>query len=618
MTLDDVAEIVNLQRAWAVVLANDEADGKLGFGTRRFAEQAHESIPELARELRAGTFAPAPLHAIRIEKDDGDERELHLSAVRDRIVERAIAQLLSPLIDPILSPFSFAFRRGLGVKNALDKLIEARDSGATVCLRSDLSKCFDRLDHGQLIDGLTELSIDPFVVELIKTLIERDVRVNGIGFPVLRGVPQGSPLSPVLCNLFLDRLDRTMAAAGFHMIRFADDLAISCDSQEHAEEALDRLRKVTLAMDLSLNDEKTAIMSFDDGFAFLGEEVSTHYPEAENRLQVPEKRSLFVCRDGVIRIENGQVVVSDDSEELLRVPQTIVGSIVVYGSTGVSAGLRSYALRENVPVTFLSRRGTYLGMLHNGRRPSARLIRQQILATDNEAFVLALVKRIVRGKLANSRALLLRYGNRGESNRAIEAAEALATIREQAADGASVEMVRGSEGAGAAAYWRGFAELIPEGMTFPGRRHRPAPDPVNSALSFGYALLLGEVTGAVIAAGLDPAFGMLHTEQDTRPSLSLDLMEEFRSLIVDTTVLSLFRRDQLNANSFRKDEGAVLLTEKGRRVVIAAFEERMLTVFSHVPSGKKVSYRRALLLQAWQFAASVSTGHATYEAVSWR
>jgi CRISP-associated protein Cas1 len=418
--------------------------------------------------------------------------------------------------------------------------------------------------------------------------------------------------------LYLDQLDRAISASGFELIRYADDLAIPCANAEEASKALERLDNVTKAMDLSLNLEKTAIMSFDDGFAFLGEEISMHYPKPHHERDVPDRRALFVCREGVVRIDNGQVVVSSDEEEFLRVPQTLVGAIAVYGSTGVSAGLRSFALSEDIPITFLSRRGTYLGMLSRGRRPNARLIRQQIRSCDDDSFALALVRRIVRGKLANTRALLLRYGNRTNSSAVIEQAEAILRFREQAVDGESIEILRGLEGAAAAAYWRAFAHLVPSELQFEGRRQRPAPDPVNSALSFGYALLLGEVTGALITAGLDPSFGVLHTEQDTRPSLSLDVMEEFRSVIVDTTVLSLFRHKKLTEQSFRTDDGATLLTDKGRRVLIAAFADRMLTVFGHVPSGKRVSYRRSLLLQSWQMSNSFANGTATYEPISWR
>ena len=620
--LADIASPLNLQRAWMTVFSNDDADGRLAASVERFASKAATELTTLASELVSGSFVPGFLRAVRIG-DPGDERELHLSTVRDRVVERAVAQALTKIFDPLLSPLSFAYRRGLGTADALRALIAARDAGASWVVRSDLRSCFDRIDRDRLLKTIADYVDDHYVLLLISDLLKRSVLSEGTRHETVTGVPQGSPLSPLLCNIYLDHLDRSMAERGWELIRYADDIAIPCVDAGSTESALTDLRNVVKGLDMSLSEEKTSVMSFDEGFVFLGEEVSHRYPAAPEPAPAMKRRSVFVARDGsVIRIADGQLIVSHDDEDLLKVPQTLVGSIAVYGSTSLSSGARNFALREDVPVTFLSRRGRFEGYLSSGRRPSPRMIRAQVATTDDsedgQRFALTLTKRIVRAKLANSRALLLRYGNRSESEAAIDGAKTCAETREVVSDAANIAIARGLEGSGAAAYWKGFASLVPTPFEFKLRRYRPAPDPVNSLLSFGYALLLGEVVGALSTAGLDPSMGYLHADQDNRPSLALDLMEEFRSLIVDTTVLSVLRHKQLTLQSFRNDETAVLLTEEGRRRFLGAFEERMLTVFAHVPSGKRVSYRRALLLQSWQLAGSIGSGQVTYEGVSWR
>lgn len=618
--INKISQPLNLQLAWSSVLSNDEEDGRLAPSVERFAALAHQHLPELGRALLNGSYQPGPFRSVRISDSDGDDRELHLSHVVDRVVERAVAQVLADIIDPLLSPWSFAYRPGMGVREAVRALTDARDSGSTWVVRSDLKSCFDSIDRERLLLDVERVVGDETVVTLVRLLVSRPVRDAGRLFDTSRGVPQGSPLSPLLSNLFLDRLDRGMSERGYIVVRYADDLTVGCESREHAEECLAELRKVCAGMDLALNEEKTAIMSFDEGFAFLGEELSLHYPPTQlEGGEAPKRRSVYVCSDGgLVRIEDGQLIVSKGDADLLEVPQSLVGSLALYGSTSLSSGARSFALRENIPVVFLSRRGTYSGVLTPGRRPTPRLIRAQVRTTDDDFFALAFVKCVIRGKLANARALLLRYGHRSKSDRAIKAAQKCLELREQVVDAQSVDIARGLEGAGAAAYWGGFGSLVSAPFVFEGRRARPSKDPVNSALSFGYAVLLGEVVGALHAAGLDPSFGYLHTDQDNRPSLALDMMEEFRPLIIDTTVLSLLRHNGLNDSSFRYDDGACLLTESGRRRLIAAYEERMLTVFAHVPSGKRVSYRRALLLQAWQASSSISSGNVTYESVSWR
>jgi CRISPR-associated protein Cas1 len=143
---------------------------------------------------------------------------------------------------------------------------------------------------------------------------------------------------------------------------------------------------------------------------------------------------------------------------------------------------------------------------------------------------------------------------------------------------------------------------------------------VNAALSYGYAVLLGEAISALAAAGLDPAAGFLHADDGNRPSLALDLMEEFRPLIVDATVCELFRRGSLARRHGRveADRGGVWLTEKGRRALVSGLEDRLLTIAYHVPSGTKTSYRRAIHLQAAQIASDIEAGDVRYRPVTWR
>jgi CRISP-associated protein Cas1 len=616
--LEEVAQLRNLQIAWSAVLTNDRADGRLAPSIERFADTAHLRLPELSHELLNGKYQPQPLRAFEIDKSDGSQRELHIPRVNDRVVERSIAQVIGPIIDKLLSPWSFAYRRGMGVRDAISALIDQRDNGCHHVVRADLRDCFNRIDRERLVEDLQRTINDQALVQLVIQLLERPVDDSEGRHQTINGIPQGSPLSPLLSNLYLDRLDRAMAERGFAVVRYADDMAIAVQDENEAIECLDTLRRVAHGLELGLNEEKSEVMSFDDGFAFLGEEISTRYPPSTTpAIQEPDRRALYVCRDGgVVRIEQGQLIVSDNDEDLLSVPQSLVGSIAIYGSTSLSSGARAFALRENIPVTFLTRRGAYAGSLVDSRRPSARLLRAQV--NTSEEFGLEFVRSIVGGKIVNSRALLLRYGNRSNQRPALDGAKSCERFHSEIASADSIEILRGYEGAAAAAYWKGFASLVPDPFKFEGRRHRPAPDPVNSALSFGYSLLLAEAVSALVIAGLEPSLGHLHLDDDQRPSLALDLIEEFRALIVDTTVLSLLRHQTLTEASFRTDDGATLLTEAGRRKLIAAFEQRMLTTFAHVPSGRRVSYRRAILLQAWQISSSLRKGKLEYEAVSWR
>lgn len=188
------------------------------------------------------------------------------------MVERALLQVLDPLIDPTLSPWSCAYRRGIGTSNALRMLADARDDGLHYVLRTDVEDCFEQIPRWRVLERLSAAIDDPPTVTLVGELLAR--RLVGRNAPLLpqgRGLHQGSPLSPLLCNLYLDLFDRAILHAGWIPIRFGDDIAIPTRNRREAELALDSVRAALKDLDLSPNLGKTKIVTFDQGVPFLGQ-----------------------------------------------------------------------------------------------------------------------------------------------------------------------------------------------------------------------------------------------------------------------------------------------------------------------------------------------------------
>lgn len=375
-------------------------------------------------------------------------------------------------------------------------------------------------------------------------------------------------------------------------------------------------------MGLTVSEDKTHVAEFTGTVEFLGCELSDRYPpvDAPGEAETPRRRVLYVTEPGAAtRLRQGQVQVFVRDEEVLSVPVRAVGRIVLMGPVGLSAGLRTHALIRDVPVVFLSRHGQWLGRL-DGAEGDVRLRRRQYRFTEDPQAGPPVAAAMVQGKLANQRALLLRYARREAAEQVVDVAEHLDDLRERAGAADRVPSLMGLEGTGTKRYFEALARLLPDGFAFDGRNRRPPRDPVNSALSLGYSLLLDEAVAALATVGLDPHAGILHADVTRRPSLALDLMEEFRPLIVDTVVLNLLRRHRLTPEHFRQspDSDAVLLTKEGRRQYLDGYEERMLQRFTHTPSGRRVSYRRALHLQADQLAAVIQGLLPTYEPVGWR
>lgn len=617
----DVADSARLAAAWAHVYENDALDGELAPSVARVAADPQRALAEISAELRAGSYEPRPLTAVSIPKPNGERRVLHVPAAEDRVVERAFAQVLSPLVDPSLSPSSFAYRPGMGVSAALRRLVALREDGLGWVVRTDFEDCFDRIDRQRLLYQLDEvLAGDAAALELIRRFLFRPVRGR---YPAPgRGVPQGGALSPMLSNLFLDRFDRRLAAAGFPLVRYADDLVLAASSEEEAVAGLEEARRAADTLGMELGEDKTEVVSFQEGFAFLGEDVNARYPPSSGEpLEEPDKRTLYVGHQGAgVRVARGRLVVDRQGSELLSVPSGQLGRLVLFGSVGLTAGTRAWALSNAVDIVLLSRRGAFLGWVQGAGGHTAELRRRQYRLSDDEPFGLDLGRRLLFGKLTNLRTLLLRFLRRSTARDVAEFAEELLRYRAQLATAGTTAELMGVEGIAARRYFEGMAALLPEGCGFRGRQRRPPPDLVNAALGYGYAILLSQAVSACAAAGLDPVAGFLHADHGGRVSLALDLMEEFRPLVVDTVVVELVRRGSLGPEHVRPDaaEKGVRFTEEGRRRLTAAIEDRMLTVTAHVPTGKRVSYRRALFLQANAIARCVRSGAVVYEPMSWR
>lgn len=197
--------------------------------------------------------------------------------------------------------------------------------------------------------------------------------------------------------------------------------------------------------------------------------------------------------------------------------------------------------------------------------------------------------------------------------------ERLRTAHRSALDAASQAELMGCEGAATRDYFAGLARIIGSEWSFTGRQRRPPPDPVNSMLSFGYTLLLNEAVAACLLAGLDPYLGMLHSPHRNRPSLALDLIEEFRPVVIDATVIRLIRTGAVRHEHFTfTAENGCRLDDPGRRTFLDGYERRILTLVHHPAEGRRISWRQALSVQARQVAAVLTGRQPEYRPVVWR
>jgi CRISPR-associated protein Cas1 len=304
------------------------------------------------------------------------------------------------------------------------------------------------------------------------------------------------------------------------------------------------------------------------------------------------------------------LVVTKDGKELTRVPIHAVRQVVVFGNVQVSTQALETLVTNEVPVVYLTGYGRFVAALSPAPAKNVSLREAQFRKFDDPAACLGLAKAVVRAKLTNQRALLMRSLREEDARGSREpAARGLYDLLRGLDRADAVESVLGVEGMGAALYFAEFGRMLRPppgaGFDFAARNRRPPRDPVNALLSFAYALLAKDCFSAACAVGFDPYKGFFHQGKHGKPSLALDLMEEFRPVIADSVVLTLVNNEMLTKSDFVAWRDACHLTEGGRKQFFQAYEARKATVVTHPVYGYKMSYARMLEVQARMLAAFV-------------
>jgi CRISPR-associated protein Cas1 len=273
--------------------------------------------------------------------------------------------------------------------------------------------------------------------------------------------------------------------------------------------------------------------------------------------------------------------------------------VVVLGQGNVTTQALHALMDADVPVHYVDARGRYKGSLTSGRGKGYAVRQLQYAAADDLSACLALAKNFIVGKLLGQRRTLLYYFYKRKLSDLREACSGLERLAKAVLNQKDIEGLRGIEGSGAAGYFSALSGVFQIPWSFSERNRRPPRDPVNALLSFGYTLLLGSVTTAVILAGLDPCVGFIHPEYRGRPSLPLDMMEEFRSPVIDRMVVSSCNQGIFKLEDFeRAENGGIVMNASARKTLLDVYDNRLRTVVKNDSTGERATYETHVRSQA--------------------
>ena len=650
-----------LLMAWQRVHDNAGGPGVDGVTIGQYGGALLANIAALQRAVRGGEYTPLPLRRILLPRPGKAPRLLAVPCVADRLAQSAVARVLTPLLDPEFEDFSYGYRPGRSVPLAVQRILDARDCGLTWVAEADIQSCFDVIPWSAVRQRLRSLLPDASLLPLIDAWLILPLRdPAGRLIARSRGVPQGSPLSPLLANLFLDGLDRTLADGPWRAVRYADDFVLLAAAEADARQGLGLARHWLEEQDMALAPEKTRVVPFSHGFSFLGVHfqggtLHTDKPGAEPWLlpraatitpppaaahaplpptpppnlphavgeetpsapaaapaplppggggwegeppasaaaaqaaaiQPPETpapprlRSLYLTEPGCyLHIDGERFIVGKRDEELAAIPADKLDLVLADTEGAVSFGaLRLLARNDGAFLLTPGSPDTPAGLFApiNGRQVQLRARQFQRL-TDGP-WRLQAARAIVQAKIANSRVVLRRYRRNREQGQD-DPGQFLLRLQAQCPTAPDLDTLRGLEGAAARSYFDALGEMLGPEWGFDSRNRQPPRDPVNAMLSYGYTILFHTVHALILRRGLDPFVGALHSLKDGHAALASDLMEPYRALVVDATVLSLHTRGQLTPVHCA-GEGPGRLPLDARRRLIRELERKL-----NAPAGR--------------------------------
>ncbi|MBX3742540.1 MAG: CRISPR-associated endonuclease Cas1 [Akkermansiaceae bacterium] len=298
------------------------------------------------------------------------------------------------------------------------------------------------------------------------------------------------------------------------------------------------------------------------------------------------------------------LIVLPDGQET-RVPLEETERLLVGSRVYLSSAALTTLMGRDVPVVIISSSGRHLGSFEPPSPPRGATRRLVHLATSDAGFRAVIAGRIIIAKILNGRRALQRLNNRRPASEKSVLAQFKHLARE-AERAASVESLRGIEGAAAARYFPLWARFLPPAFPFVSRSKRPPRNPVNAVLSFISALVHGEILSATLNRGFDPTVGCLHETTDDRHSLVLDLMEPFRPALIEPLTLRLFSLGILSEKHFRPHGHGIYLNDQGRSLLLEQYEDRLSRRFTDPRSGYRTTLRACLHAAPLEFKLSLA------------
>lgn len=324
---------------------------------------------------------------------------------------------------------------------------------------------------------------------------------------------------------------------------------------------------------------------------------------------------LYVTEHGAaLSIDGGYFVVKSKNGLVQKIPMETLESVALFANVTITSPCTKEILQRGISLSYFSPTGAYFGRLESTRHINVFRLKKQVNLSENKEFRLEFTKKILKAKINNQIILLKRYlrTNNVDANKQIKE---MSNAMKNLYNSENVEQCMGYEGLASRNYFQVLSMLVPSEFKFNGRSKRPPKDAFNSLLSLGYTMIMYEIYGELENKGLNPYVGFMHSDRERHPTLASDIMEEWRAVIVDSTVMSLVMGNEISIDNFitSNNEPGIFLDRTAMKIFLNKYDSKLRNGNKYLEYGtSEMSYRKCLWTQVSQLTKAIEENNLDY------
>lgn len=583
-------------------------------------QKYYENNKQIIRqEIENNKYQPENIILKEIINYKGKRRLVSILNIKDKFISKLLLEVLEKYIAPNFSENSFAYQKGKGTTQAILKIKKLVEEGNEIVGKIDIKDYFDTINHEKLLKMMQDVKIERRVIELINKFIKCKVDYQYSTYTKTQGIIQGSPLSAILSNIYLDSFDKELDKLNIKYIRYCDDINIFGKDKKEVYSTIKfiekRLKEQYL---LNINHNKTEITNVFYtkflGYKLIKNKFGVEIVKISKEVQYTNRwrtnslekinNEYHIINEGILS-QSDYTILFENKNKKVYIPIEATKILNIYSNIIINSNFFNLMNSKNIIVNLFDKHNRYIGkFIPNNTRKSRLLLLKQVEIYNDYNKRMNMAKDILSSEIYNLKSNLKYYNRRYNHDikgkiKLIEKAEKeINLIKEH-------EKLLLCEARIKGIYYSCFNEILQnEKFKFIKRSKRPPQDPINALISFGNTLLYNYIAKEIYKTKLDIRIAYLHSSNNRYESLNLDLADIFKPIIVDKMIFKLINKKIINDNlHFENINGGVYLTGEGKNIVINEFYKKirdMITI-----GNNKMSYEKIIRKEIYKLSNSI-------------